>query len=437
MQDRRVEITGPVDRKMVINALNSGAKTFMADFEDSNTPTWENTINGQVNMRDAVARTIEFSQADGKRYALKDEIATLIVRPRGWHMEEKHVLIDGEPASASIFDFGLYLFHNHAEAKRQGTAPYFYLPKMESHLEARLWNDVFVMAQDDLGMEQGTIKGTVLIETILAAFEMDEILRAPPSQLGAQLRPLGLHLQLHQEFGPDPDFVLADRALVTMTTHFMRRYSLLAIQTCHRRNARHGRDGRTDPDQGRRGRQHRGASTRCGPTRSARPTTAMTGRGCAPGLVPIAMDAFNAVMKGPNQIDRKREDVNIAASDLLDFGPAGPITRKPACGRTSTSGSSTWAPGSRNRLCAAVQPHEDAATAEISRSQVWQWSTARTACSTTADHRYGSGGGIVDEEMAIREVTATRPVTTSASELFVGLISPEEFTDFSRSPRTS
>jgi malate synthase len=197
LQDRRTEITGPVDRKMVINALNSGAKVFMADFEDANTPTWTNTIEGQVNLRAAAARTIEFSQADGKHYVLNDTIATLLVRPRGWHMLEKHVLVDDAPISASLFDFGLYFFHNHAELKRQGTGPYFYLPKMESHLEARLWNDVFIQAEDTLGVPQGTIKGTVLIETIMAAFEMDEILY--------ELRPLGLHLLLHQEVRIRPE----------------------------------------------------------------------------------------------------------------------------------------------------------------------------------------------------------------------------------------
>ena len=436
MQDRRVEITGPVDRKMVINALNSGAKTFMADFEDSNTPTWENTINGQVNMRDAVARTIEFSQADGKRYALKDEIATLIVRPRGWHMEEKHVLIDGEPASASIFDFGLYLFHNHAEAKRQGTAPYFYLPKMESHLEARLWNDVFVMAQDDLGMEQGTIKGTVLIETILAAFEMDEILyELRHHSSGLNCGRWDYIFSCIKKFGPDPDFVLADRALVTMTTHFMRSYSLLAIQTCHRRNA-HAMGGMAAqiPIKG-----DEAANTEAlDKVRADKEREANDGHDgtwvAHPGLVPIAMDAFNAVMKGPNQIDRKREDVNIAASDLLDFGPAGPITEAGLRQNINVGIQylGSWLGGTG---CVPLfNLMEDAATAEISRSQVWQW--VHSPNGVLDDGRtidMDLVRGIVDEEMVkIREVRNGDPTGDyqRASELFVGLIEPEEFTDF-------
>ncbi|MFN8111218.1 MAG: malate synthase A [Thermoleophilia bacterium] len=436
MQDRRVEITGPVDRKMVINALNSGAKTFMADFEDSNTPTWENTTTGQVNMRDAVARTIEFSQADGKHYKLNDQTATLIVRPRGWHMEEKHVLIDGEPASASIFDFGLYLFHNHAEMKRQGTGPYFYLPKMESHLEARLWNDVFVMAQDTLGMPQGTIKGTVLIETINAAFEMDEILyELREHSAGLNCGRWDYIFSCIKKFGPNPDFCLGDRALVTMTTHFMRSYSLLAIKTCHRRNA-HAMGGMAAqiPIKGDEA-ANQAALDKVRADKEREANDGHDGTWVAhPGLVPIAMDAFNAVMKTPNQIDRKREDVNITADDLLAFGPEGPITEAGLRQNINVGIQylGSWLGGTG---CVPLfNLMEDAATAEISRSQVWQW--VHSPKGVLDDGRkvdMDLVNQIVAEEMVkIREVRDNDPTGDyqKASELFTKLIGPQEFTTF-------
>ncbi|MGH2508521.1 MAG: malate synthase, partial [Ktedonobacteraceae bacterium] len=238
LQDRRVEITGPVDRKMVINALNSGAKTYMADFEDSHAPTWEGTISGQINLRDAVAGTITYQSPEGKAYTLNQQVATLIVRPRGWHLLEKHVLIDGQPISGGIFDFALFFFHNVRPLLAKGSGPYFYLPKIESHLEARLWNDIFVMAQDLQGIPQGTIKATVLIETILATFEMDEILYELRAHMaGLNCGRWDYIFSAIKKFRNIPEFIFPDRSQVTMTTHFMRSYSLLAIKTCHRRHA--------------------------------------------------------------------------------------------------------------------------------------------------------------------------------------------------------
>src|SRR6201997_480913 len=234
--DRRVEITGPVERKMIINALNSGANVFMADFEDSNSPTWHNNLEGQANLRDTVRGTITYESPEGKRYQLNPPVATLMVRPRGWHLEERHFTVDGKPISASLFDFGLYFFHNAAELIRKGTGPYFYLPKMESHLEARLWNDVFNLAQDELGIPRGTIRATVLIETIPAAFEMDEILyELREHSAGLNCGRWDYIFSCIKRFRNMEGFILADRALVTMTTHFMRSYSLLCIKTCHRR----------------------------------------------------------------------------------------------------------------------------------------------------------------------------------------------------------
>ena len=376
LQDRRVEITGPVDRKMVINALNSGAKMFMSDFEDSNTPTWHNTILGQINLRDAVNRSISFESPEGKSYALKDEIATLLVRPRGWHLYEKHVLVDGEPISAGIFDFGLFFFHNVREQLSRNTGPYFYLPKMESHLEARLWNDIFVKAQNDLGVPQGTIKGCVLIETILAAFEMEEILyELREHSAGLNCGRWDYIFSCIKKFRRDADFVLADRALVTMTTHFLRSYSLLAIKTCHSRGA-HAMGGmaaqipiKNDPE------ANEAALAKVRADKEREAGDGHDGTWVAhPGLVSIAMDAFDAVLGDkPNQVDRQRPDVHVTAADLLTFEPDGPITEEGL--RTNINVGiqylGAWLAGMG---CVPINNlMEDAATAEISRSQVWQW----------------------------------------------------------------
>jgi len=375
LTDRRVEITGPVDRKMIINALNSGASVFMADFEDATTPTWANLLQGQINLRDAVARRIRFDSPDGKRYTLHDQTATLMVRPRGWHLPEKHLIVDGRPVSGSLFDFGLFFFHNARALIERGSGPYFYLPKMESHFEARLWNDVFNYAQDALGIPRGTIRATVLIETILAAFEMDEILyELREHSAGLNCGRWDYLFSCIKKFRNRPDFMLADRALLTMTTPFMRAYSLLAIQTCHRRRA-HAMGGmaaqipiKNDPAAN----EVALAKVRADKEREA--SDGHDGTWVAhPGLVSVAREVFDRTMPAPNQIDRRRDDVALAARDLLAFAPKGPITEAGVRLNIEVAVQylGAWLGGQ-----AAVPIHhlmEDAATAEISRAQLWHW----------------------------------------------------------------
>jgi len=374
LQDRRVEITGPVDRKMIINALNSGAKVFMADFEDSNAPTWDNVIQGQINLRDAVQGTIEYINPQGKRYKLNDKIATLMVRPRGWHLNEKHMTVDGRPVPASLFDFGLYFFHNAKALIVKGTGPYFYLPKMENHLEARLWNDVFEFAQESLGVPQGTIKATVLIETITAAFEMDEILHElRDHSAGLNCGRWDYIFSFIKKFRHDSKFVLPDRGLVTMTTHFLRSYSLLSIQTCHRRGAHAmgGMAAQIPIKDDAAANEQALAKVRADKKREV--TDGHDGTWVAhPGLIPIAMEIFNEGMPGPNQISKLCEDVQVTASDLLQV-PTGPITE--AGLRTNISiGIQYLEAWLRGVGCVPLYDlMEDAATAEISRAQVWQW----------------------------------------------------------------
>ncbi len=374
LQDRRVEITGPVDRKMVINALNSGAKMFMADFEDAHSPTWDATIQGQINLRDAIKGTISFANPDGKQYKLNDKIATLLVRPRGWHLNEKHVLIDGKEISGGIFDFGLYFFHNAKQLLEKGSGPYFYLPKLESHLEARLWNDIFVMAQQELGIPRGSIRATVLIETILATFEMDEILyELREHSSGLNCGRWDYIFSAIKKFHDIPNYILPDRAQVTMTTHFMHSYSLLLIKTCHRRNA-HAMGGmaalipiKNDPEAN----EKAIAGVRADKKREA--TDGHDGTWVAhPGLVAVAMEEFDAVMKGPNQIDRKRENVQVTAADLLAV-PDGTITEQGLRNNISVSLQymESWLRGSGSVPIFNLM--EDAATTEIARSQIWQW----------------------------------------------------------------
>jgi len=375
LQNRRVEITGPTDRKMVINALNCGANTYMADFEDSNTPTWANQLDGQINVRDALRGTIGFVSPEGKRYQLNDQVATLLVRPRGWHLDEKHLEIDGKPISGSLFDFGLYFLHNAKERVKRGSGVYLYLPKMESHLEARLWNDAFVFAQNDLGIAQGTVKATVLIETILATFEMDEILYELREHSG------GLNcgrwdyiFSCIKKLKSKPDFILADRGQVTMTSPFMRAYSLLLIKTCHRRGA-FAMGGmaaqipiKNDPAAN----EQALAKVRADKEREA--GDGHDGTWVAhPGLVALAREAFDKVMQTPNQIHRQRDDVEVSAADLLDFRPKAPITEKGL--RTNINIGiqylGAWLAGTG---CVPIfNLMEDAATAEISRAQIWQW----------------------------------------------------------------
>ncbi|MBI3839380.1 MAG: malate synthase A [Planctomycetia bacterium] len=374
LEDRRVEITGPVDRKMVINALNSGAKMYMADFEDSHSPTWEATLEGQINLRDAIRGTIEFTSPEGKHYKLNDRTATLLVRPRGWHLDEKHLLVDGKPISASIFDFGLFFFHNARAQLAKGCGPYFYLPKLESHLEARLWNDVFVLAQTALGVPRRTIKATVLIETILAAFEMDEILYELREHIaGLNCGRWDYIFSFIKKFRNRPDFVLPDRAQVTMTTHFLRSYSRLLIATCHRRGA-HAMGGmaaqipiKNDPAAN----DEAVAKVRADKEREA--GDGHDGTWVAhPGLVSVAMEVFNADMPEANQIMRVTPDIQITAADLLRV-PKGAIT--PEGLRTNVAVGvrylESWL---RGQGCVPIfNLMEDAATAEISRAQIWQW----------------------------------------------------------------
>jgi malate synthase len=375
LQDRRVEITGPTDRKMVINALNSGAKLFMADFEDATSPTWENAVEGQINLRDAVKRTISFENPNGKRYELNKETAVLIVRPRGLHLEEKHVLLDGKPISGSFLDFGLYFFHNVKELLARESGPYFYLPKLESHLEARLWNDVFVYAQEKLGIEQGTIKATVLIETILAAFEMDEILyELKEHSAGLNCGRWDYIFSFIKKLRSQKDVILPDRSQVTMTVPFMRSYSLLTIQTCHRRKApaMGGMAAQIPVKNNPQANEEAFAKVRADKEREAR--DGHDGTWVAhPGLVPVAMEVFNREMPTPNQIHTpKQQKITINAQDLLEV-PGGTITEEGV--RTNINVGiqyvASWLSG---RGAAPIYNlMEDAATAEISRAQLWQW----------------------------------------------------------------
>lgn len=374
LNDRRVEITGPVDRKMIINALNSGAKVFMADFEDSNSPTFTNCLDGQVNLRDAVNKTISFQNPDGKQYKLNETIATLVVRPRGWHLVEKHFLVDAEVTSGSLFDFGLYFFHNAKNLLANGSGPYFYLPKMESHLEARLWNDVFVFAQDYCGVPQGSVRATVLIETILAAFEMDEILyELRNHSAGLNCGRWDYIFSFIKKFSRRADFILPDRAQVTMATHFMNSYSLLAIKTCHKRNA-HAIGGMAafipvKNDEA--ANANAFAKVRQDKEREAR--NGHDGTWVAhPGLVPVALEIFNQFMPEANQKNKKLDEVTITQADLLKL-PEGQITEEGLRVNIDVSIQylEAWLRG--NGCVPLYNLMEDAATAEISRAQVWQW----------------------------------------------------------------
>jgi malate synthase len=375
LQDRRVEITGPTDRKMVINALNSGANVFMADFEDSNAPTWENMVEGQVNLRDAVSGAIAYVSPEGRRYELSESTATLIVRPRGWHLVERHVTVDGAPVSGAIFDFGLYFFHNAKALLARGTGPYFYLPKMESHLEARLWNEIFVTAQREIGLPLGTIKATVLIETVLAAFEMDEILHELREHcVGLNIGRWDYIFSCIKKFRSRRDFCLADRAQVTMTAPFMRAYALLLIKTCHRRNA-FAMGGmaaqipiKNDPA------AHSAAMEKVRADKVREATDGCDGTWVAhPGLVGMAREIFDQHMPGPNQVQRQRNDVKVGARELLDFQPQQPITEAGLRNNISVGIQyiGAWLAG--NGCVPVYNLMEDAATAEISRSQIWHW----------------------------------------------------------------
>jgi len=396
LHDRRVEITGPVDRKMVINALNSGASCFMADFEDACSPTWDNLVEGQINLCDAVAGTISHDDPRSeKHYALAEQTATLLVRPRGWHLWEKHLQVDGAPVPGGLFDFGLYLFHNARALLAKGTGPYFYLPKMQGHLEARLWNDVFVYAQEALGLPRGTIKATVLIETVPAAFEMDEILyELREHSSGLNCGRWDYIFSFIKLFRRDPTHVLPDRGQVTMNQPFMRAYTQLAIKTCHRREV-HAMGGmaaqipiKDDPEANAR------AIDKVRADKLREVQDGHDGTWVAhPALVPVARAIFDAHMPGPNQIQRKREDVQVSAADLLQV-PDGTRTEEELRHnvRVGIQYLESWLRGA-----GAVPLYhlmEDAATAEISRSQIWQW----------LHHRVDVGGQPLDEARLARVV---------------------------------
>src|SRR5689334_22215556 len=372
--DRRVEITGPTDRKMVMNALNCGASTFMADFEDANCPTWVNMVDGQVNLRDAVRKTISL-ESGGKSYRLSEKTAVLIPRPRGWHLVERHMMVDGRPVSGSLFDFGLFFFHNAKELLARGSGPYFYLPKMESHLEARLWNDVFNFAQDELGIPRGTIRATALIETIVAAFEMEEILwELKDHSSGLNIGRWDYIFSCIKKFRANKDFCLADRAQVTMTAPFMRAYALLLVKTCHKRNA---------PAMGGMAAQipikHDPAANQAALDKVRQDKLREVTDGCDgtwvahPGLVPVAKQVFDQHMPAANQYGRQRPDVNVTAKDLLDFQPEKPISEAGLRNNISVGIQylGAWLAG--NGCVPVFNLMEDAATAEILRSQIWQW----------------------------------------------------------------
>jgi malate synthase len=434
--DRRVEITGPVDRKMVINALNSGASTYMADFEDSNSPTWANCVQGQVNLHDAVRREIDYTSPEGKSYRLDERTATLIVRPRGWHLDERHMRVDGAPVPAGLFDFGIFFYHNAEELIARGSGPYFYLPKMESHLEARLWNDVFNLAQERVGVPRGSIRATVLIETILAAFEMDEILyELREHSSGLNCGRWDYIFSFIKRFRNHPEFVLPDRAQVTMDRDFLKAYVDLLIKTCHRRGA-HAMGGmaaqipiKNDPA------ANDAALERVRADKLREVKAGHDGTWVAhPGLVPIARDIFDQHMKGPNQLSVSRREVAVGAADLLKV-PTGEITEKGL--RTNVNVGvlylESWLRGSG---CVPLYNlMEDAATAEISRAQVWQWIRHGARLSDGRIVTRELVQSIMAEEMA--RIRAAVGATASAAgryepaaKLFVEMMTSDEFVEF-------
>jgi malate synthase len=437
IQDRRVEITGPTDRKMVINALNCGANVFMADFEDANTPTWDNLIEGQMNLSDAVRRTITFDDPEtGRHYSLNDKTAILFVRPRGWHLPEKHVLVDGEPMSGALFDFALFFFHNAKELVGRNSGPYFYLPKIETYLEARLWNDVFLHAQTKLGLPKRTIRATVLIETIMSAFEMDEILyELRDHSAGLNCGRWDYIYSFIKKFAEDPDCVMPDRGQLTMTAHFLRSYSLLLIKTCHRREV-HAMGGmaaqipiRDDPV------ANEVAMEKVRADKQREAGDGHDGTWVAhPGLVVIAKDIFDREMPQPNQIARKRQDVHVTASDLLAV-PQGTITEA-GLRQNLNVGIGYIEAWLRGIGCVPLYDlMEDAATAEISRAQIWQWIRhgAKLEDGRVVDATLCRK--LLDEELAkLSETTEGRGRYEDAVKLFRELIEAPTFPEFLTMP---
>ena len=437
LQCRRVEITGPVDAKMVINAFNSGADSYMTDFEDSNSPLWSNQIQGQINIGRAIRRTLSFEQsspAGTKSYRLNDRIATLQVRPRGWHLDEKHVTIDGQRVQGGLFDFALFMFHNARELLARGAGPYFYLPKLESHLEARLWNEVFVMTQNELGLPQGTIKATVLIETILAAFEMDEILwELREHSAGLNAGRWDYIFSCIKKFSRDREFCLADRARVTMTAPFMRAYALLLLKTCHKRGAPAigGMSAlipiKNDPVKN----EVAMAGIIADKRRDA--TDGYDGGWVAhPGLVEASMKEFVEVLGDrPNQFDKQKPEVEVSAAQLLDFKPEEPITEDGLRMNINVGIHylGAWLAG--NGCVPIHNLMEDAATAEISRSQVWQW--IRSPKGVLDDGRKVSADlvrRLVPEELAKIKAGGFEGKFDRAAEIFTQMSTQDAFAEF-------
>ncbi len=434
--DRRVEITGPVDRKMVINALNCGANVFMADFEDANSPTWSNNLDGQINLRDAIRRSIEFTSPEGKKYKLNEKTATLLVRPRGWHLNEKHVLLGDKPVSGSLFDFGLFFFHNAKQLIANGSGPYFYLPKLESHVEARLWNDVFHYAQDVLGVPRGTIRATVLIETILASFEMDEILyELRDHSSGLNCGRWDYIFSFIKKFRNHPAFVLPNRAEVTMERHFLKSYVELLIQTCHRRGI-HAMGGmaaqvpiKNDPVANEQAlekvRQDKLREVRAG----------HDGTWVAhPGLVPVAKQIFDEYMPAPNQLSVKRDEVHITASDLL-APTEGSITEAGLRWNIDV-GLQYLEAWLRGVGCVPIYNlMEDAATAEICRAQVWQWVKFGAKLDDGRPVTAAMVNSVVDEQLAKRGTSSKE--FTKAAQIYREMMTSADFQEFLTLPAYS
>jgi len=437
LQNRRVEITGPVDRKMVINALNCGANVFMADFEDSLAPTWDNVIDGQINMRDAADRTIAYTDPDSaKEYRLVENPAVLLVRPRGWHLVEEHMLVDGAPVSGGLFDFGLYVFHNARTLLANGSGPYFYLPKMESHKEARLWAEAFAAAEQTLGLEHGTIKATVLIETIMAAFEMEEILYELKDYIvGLNCGRWDYMFSYIKRFRNHPQFVLPDRNVVTMTAPFLRAYSQALIKVCHRRNA-HAMGGmaafipiKGDPE------ANDAALAKVHADKLREVQDGHDGTWVAhPGLLPVAKAVFDEFMPEANQVSRDRSDVNVTAKDLLAV-PKGDITEEGLRNniRVGIQYLEAWLGG--NGCVPLYNMMEDAATAEICRTQVWQWLKHEAKLDNGQLITESLVRDLVDEEMsALRQTLGAERFDGGhffdAIEIFLEVAMPPDYVEF-------
>jgi len=435
LNDRRVEITGPVERKMMINALNSGARVFMADFEDALSPPWANVMAGQVNCREAVRRTLDYTSLEGKQYQLAERLATLVVRPRGWHLEEKHVRMNGEPISASLFDFGLYFFHNARELLARNSGPYFYLPKLENHLEARLWNEVFDLSQDALGIPRGTIRATVLIETVLAAFEMDEILyELRDHAAGLNAGRWDYLFSIIKNFRHRPEFLLPDRSQLTMTVPFMQAYTDLLIKTCHRRDA-HAIGGMAAFIPSRRDPEINETALRRVREDKLREARAGYDGACVahPDLVPVVTEVFTEVLGSkPNQKDRQRDDIAIRRDQLLDVRvPGGRITEAGLRGNISVALQylTAWLGGSG--AVAINNLMEEAATAEISRSQLWQWIHHQATTTDGEEITLARCREILREEMEkLEQSGGDHERLAGAGELLDSLMAAEVFPEF-------